>query len=121
MEQLVSELKKIIPFKDTVEIGDIVLIVAKEPQMLVYALVSEIVRDPVKRDEWWHLTMHILALPPRTVTWTLRTAQMSGQEIFTMDGEPRFMKAIALDLPKRQGKEPDSRKGRDAGPLRRIK
>ena len=44
MEKLVSDLKKIMAFKETVEVGDIVLLAAKKPQMLVYALVSDIVR-----------------------------------------------------------------------------
>ena len=45
MEKLVSELRQIVPFKDTTDIGDIVLIVSKEPQMLVYALVTGIEPD----------------------------------------------------------------------------
>jgi len=97
METLVSDLKKIVPFKDTVEIGDIVLIAAKKPQMLVYALISDIVRDDTKKEEWWHVSMHVLSLPLQKVTWTLRTEQMSGLEMFTMEGEERFMKAVVFD------------------------
>lgn len=98
METLVNDLKKLVPFKDTIEAGDIVLIAAKKPQMLVYGVVNDIVRDETKRDEWWHVSMHILSLPPRLVTWTLRTPQMTGLEIFTMDGEERFMKAVRVDM-----------------------
>jgi hypothetical protein len=94
MDKIVNDLKKLVPFKETIETGDIVLIAAKKPQMLVYALVSDILRDDTKRDEWWHVSMQILSLPPRKVTWILRTSQMTGQEIFTMDGEERFMKAV---------------------------
>ena len=32
--------------------------------------------------------------PPQKMTWTLRTEQFTGQEIFTMGGEERFIKAI---------------------------
>lgn len=97
MEKIVKDLKKLVPFKDTITTGDIVLIAAKKPQMLVYAVVGEIIRDDTKRDEWWHVNMNILSLPPREVTWTLRQEQMTGKEIFTMDGEQRFMKAVDFD------------------------
>ena len=100
MENIIKELEKLIQFKDTIEVGDLVLIVAKKPQMLVYGLVYDITRDESKRDEWWHVSMYFLSLPPRNVTWTLRTPQMTGVEIFTMEGEERFMKAVKLDIPK---------------------
>ena len=121
MEKLVSDLKKIVAFKDSVEIGDIVLLAAKKPQMLVYALVSDIVRDATKRDEWWHVSMYVLTLPPRKVTWILRTDQMTGQETFTMDGEERFMKAVVFDTKKRSGNDDVGENVTSMGPLRRIK
>jgi len=121
MDKIVADLKKLVPFKDTVVAGDIVLIAAKKPQMLVYALVQEIVRDDAKRDEWWHVSMHILALPPRKVTWTLRTPQMTGLEIFTMDGEERFMKAVDFGL-QTHAPGPKKQKKDEAKPgLRRVK
>lgn len=97
MEQLVAELKKILPFKETTTTGDIVLVAAKNPQMLLYAAVGDIVRDETRRDEWWHVTLHLLSIPMQTVVWTLRTAQFTGQEVFTMGGEGRFIKAIRLE------------------------
>jgi len=122
METLINDLKKLVPFKDTLAAGDIVLIAAKKPQMLVYALVADISRDETKRDEWWHVTMHILALPPTKATWTLRAPQMTGLEIFTMDGEERFMKAVSLDpkdrQPTKQKSKPEAGK---KSSLRRIK
>lgn len=96
MEKLVAELRQIIPFKDTTDIGDIVLIASKEPQMLVYALVTDITRDTTRKAEWWHLRLTFLAIPPQEITWTLRTMQMTGMEIFTMGGEERFVKAVNL-------------------------
>ena len=65
MEKIVKELKEIIPFKDTTDVGDIVLIAAKEPQMLVYAYVSSIERDDSRKDEWWHVALNVLSLPPQ--------------------------------------------------------
>lgn len=121
MEKLVSDLKKIVPFKDTVDIGDIVLIAAKKPQMLVYALVSDIIRDDTKKDDWWHISMHILSLPPQKVTWILRTEQMTGQEMFTMDGEERFMKALVFEPEKTHVKDVEKRKKGNKPSLRRIK
>jgi len=96
MEQLVSELKKLVDFKDTTDIGDIILIAAHDPQFLVFALVTDIERDPGRRDEWWHLHFSVLSIPIQKMTWTLRTPQMCGMEIFTMDGKERFVKAVNM-------------------------
>ena len=97
MEQLVAELKKILPFKETTVPGDLVVVVAKNPQMLLYALVGDIKRDETRKDEWWQVTLHLLSIPMQIVVWTLRTAQFTGQEIFTMGGEGRFIKAVRLE------------------------
>ena len=61
MDNIIKDLKKLVPFKDTLEAGDIVLIAAKKPQLLVYGVVSDIVRDDTKHDEWWFVNMHILS------------------------------------------------------------
>ena len=87
MQKLVEELKQLVTFKETTDIGDIVLIAAKEPQMLLYALVTDIERDTGRRDEWWHVHLSVLSIPVQQMTWTLRTQQLTGQEIFTMGSE----------------------------------
>ena len=51
-------------------------------------------RDYGKKEEWWQVSLQLLTIPPQKVAWTLRTAQFTGQEIFTMGGEERFIKAI---------------------------
>ncbi|OGQ96024.1 MAG: hypothetical protein A2521_14195 [Deltaproteobacteria bacterium RIFOXYD12_FULL_57_12] len=94
MENVVKELKKIVKFKDATVVGDIVLVAAKDPRMLAYALVTDIVRDDTKRDEWWFVTLQFLTVPIQKVAWILRTAQLTGMEIFTMDGAARFVKAV---------------------------
>ena len=99
MEKLVAELKQHVQFKDTTEVGDLVLLVAKEPQMLVYALVTGIEPDHSRKDEWWHVHMQVLSVPPQPLTWTLRVEQFTGREIFTMGGEDRFVKAVQFDVP----------------------
>jgi len=107
-------------FKDTTEPGDIALIAAKEPQMLLYAYISSIERDTSRKDEWWHVDLNVLSFPPQKMTWTLRTAQMTGMEIFTMGGEERFFKAVHFDKDKStQTKEKNENK--DKGFIKRIK
>ncbi len=96
MKNLVYQLKQIIPFKDTAEVGDVVLIAAKEPETLFYAVITNIERDPGRKDEWWILDFSLLSIPIRNMQWTLRLPQMTGVEIFTMDGKERFMKAVNL-------------------------
>lgn len=103
MEELIAELKEHVQFKDTTEAGDLVLLVAKEPQMLVYAMVTGIERDYSRKAEWWHLHMQILTVPLQPMTWTLRMEQFTGKEIFTMGGEERFVQAVKLDMPSRPG------------------
>ncbi len=98
MEKIIEELKGVVSFKDTTEVGDIVLIVAKEPQMLIYACITSIERDDSRKDEWWNIDLTVLSMPPQKMTWTLRTPQMTGMEVFTMGGEERFFKAVDLGM-----------------------
>lgn len=116
MEKIVAELKEIIRFKDTTQAGDVVLIAAKEPQMLVYAHVRSIEPDLSRKEEWWHVELSVLAIPPQNMTWTLRTPQMTGMEIFTMGGEERFFKAV--DLGKSAPSSPTDKKD---GFIKRVK
>ncbi len=103
MEKIAEELKKILPLKETTEVGDVVIIAAQEPQMLNYAIVNNIERDDSRKNEWWHVTMNLLTVPIQKVTWTLRTPQFTGQEIFTMGGHGRFIQAV--DIGKEKGKK----------------
>ena len=121
MEKFVTELKQIISFKNTTASGDIVLIAGKEPPMLVYALVTSIERDVGRKDEWWHVGMSMLTVPPQQITWTLRTLQMTGMEVFTMGGEERFIKAVdfgTIESPATGNTKKD--KGKSTG-LKRVK
>jgi hypothetical protein len=95
MEKLIAELKQMVRFKDSTDIGDLVLIVAKEPQIsALYALVTDIERDTSRKNEWWHVSLTLLSIPPQETIWTLRTPQLTGMEVFTMGGEERFVKAV---------------------------
>ena len=94
MESMVQELKKIIKFKETTAPGDLILVAVEKSKSVFYALVTDIVRDHTRRDEWWQLTMQVLSVPPQEVVWTLREPQFTGREIFTMAGDGRFMQAM---------------------------
>ena len=96
MKKLVEELKGLIKFKKTTDQNDIVLIAAKEPQMLFFAHVGVIERDSSRKEEWWHVPLTVLSIPLQKLTWTLRTEQMTGKEIFTMGGNERFVQAVDL-------------------------
>lgn len=96
LETMVKELKTILPFKDTTDLGDIILVVARNPQILQYGVVTDIVRDDSRKDEWWHMSFSFLTIPLQEATWTLRTEQMTGQEIFTMGGEERYVRALDI-------------------------
>lgn len=123
LEKLVEELKSITPFKHSTDIGDVVLIASEQPRLVLYAKVTSIERDPSKKEEWWHIGLTFLTVPLQNVIWTLRTAQMTGQEIFTMGGEKRFFQAVII------GREPAAEKESPKGPtsssqkgsLKRIK
>ena len=107
MEKIVEELHRIFRLKETTEEGDIVIIVAEKPQTLTYALVTGFERDSAKREEWWHVSMQLLTVPPQKVVWTLRTAQFTGKDIFTMGGEKRYIKAVDFAEP---GSDPKKEK-----------
>ncbi len=91
IEKIVTDLKNIFVFKESTQVGDIVLIVAEK---IMYALVTGIERDYAKKEEWWQVSLQLLTIPPQKTVWTLRAPQFTGQEIFTMGGEERFIKAI---------------------------
>ncbi|MBT8356119.1 MAG: hypothetical protein KJO60_16465 [Desulfofustis sp.] len=123
LEKLVEELKTITPFKDFTEVGDVVLIASEQPRLILYAKVISVERDPSKKEEWWHIGLTFLTVPLQNVIWTLRTAQMTGQEIFTMGGEKRFFQAVVIGT--ETPLAPDSPQGRKTsrqkGSLKRIK
>jgi len=99
MEKLVEELHKVFRLKSTTEEGDIVVVLTENPQTLTYAVVSGFERDTAKVNEWWHVTMQLVSVPPQQVTWTLRTPQFTGEDIFTMGGEKRYIKAVDFSEP----------------------
>ena len=75
LEKLVEEIKAVTPFKQTTEIGDVVLIASDQPRLILYGIVTSIERDQSKQDEWWHIGLSFLTVPLQNVIWTLRTAR----------------------------------------------
>jgi hypothetical protein len=105
IEKLVEELKAVIPFKNSTEKGDIVLVITQDPQVLLYGIVTGIERDTTKKEEWWNIGVNFFTVPLQKVVWTLRTDQMTGKEIFTMGGEKRFFKAVKMEPETDRNKE----------------
>ncbi len=124
MEELVAELKRLLTFKEDTNEGDLVVVAAREPQLLVYAVVGPIERDETRKDEWWHVTLHLLGMPIQTLVWTLREPQFTGQEIFTMGGNPHFIKAVSLPAafePAEEEKQPLAKKKGKISKLTKVK
>lgn len=122
MEKLIEELRTVIPFKKTTEVGDIVLVIAQDPQMLLYGQVSSIERDHSKRDEWWNIGLTFFTVPLQKVVWTLRTPQMTGSEVFTMGGEKRFFQAVEMSAAQNGEEIETDRQPRPQKPMiKRIK
>jgi hypothetical protein len=122
MDKIIEELHSLVRLKETTVPGDIVVIITEKPKSLIYARVFGFERDTNKRDEWWHVTMHLLSIPPQKIVWTLRTPQFTGQEVFTMGGEKHFIKAV--DFSSRSAdpqKTVDEEKPKDKPALRVIK
>ncbi|HER63069.1 MAG TPA: hypothetical protein ENO11_03735 [Desulfobacteraceae bacterium] len=116
MDTFVSELQKLVSFKDTTGAGDIVLIASRDPQMVVYALVTKIEPDRSRKESWWNVTMQILAVPPREVVWTLREPQFTGREIFSFGGIEHFMKAIRFQSASGSSPPPAAESKKKSGP-----
>jgi len=97
MESMVEELQYQVPFKETTEAGDMVLMLRENDDgrvSMVYARVMGFDRDNTKRDEWWHVHFVFLEVPPLPRTIILQTPHFTGQEIFTMGGRKVFIKAV---------------------------
>lgn len=76
----------------------------------MYAKVTDIERDPSRKDEWWQVHFSVLSIPIQETIWTLRTAQMTGMEVFTMGGEERFVKAVEFSTSKETSVPPVEKK-----------
>jgi hypothetical protein len=119
MEKLIQELQELVPCKETTDVGDIVLLVVEESKTAGYALVTGIERDRSRKDEWWEVHMQLLSIPPQPLVWTLRTPQFTGQELFTMGGKARFIKAVRFATNASPSSPPSEKK--ETGGLRLVK
>ena len=95
-ENRIKEFRDIIPFKDTIDIDDIVLFVL--PDIYFYGIVKKIERDNSKKIDWWHITWMTFTIPISKMVLILRNEQMTGKEEFTIDGQYRFFTPINTNM-----------------------
>ena len=95
-EKFINEIKLKIKLKTTLDINDVIIIIA--PDVLLFGIVTKIERDMSKKIDWWHVTFTTLSIPLQQMTIIMRTEQMTGQETFTMDGQYRFFSAIDINI-----------------------
>jgi len=126
MENAIEELKTRIRFKDTTNVGDVVLVVHEpmddqSPMGLTYAVVTGFERDTSKRDEWWYVRVSFLAIPPQEKVLILQQPHFTG-EIFTMGGKKVFIKALDFKTGEQPAQDdPTSGPGKSRGGLRVVK
>ena len=85
--------------------GDVILIYYQEKPS-VYARI-ELIEPDIKKD-WYQLTLLILSVPARTVTWILREEYINGAP-FTMGGTPMRLEEVKK-LPLEREREEDGGK-----------
>jgi len=102
---LVDRIRSRVAFKQTLNIGDLILTNCGE--MPIYALVSDI-RHNVDREapgKWWDIDLILLFLPPIKRRVTLNTEQLAGREQWITNGSERVFVPLDLDsIGKRQPK-----------------
>ncbi|MBW1722078.1 MAG: hypothetical protein JRJ78_08445 [Deltaproteobacteria bacterium] len=98
--------------------GDLVLIHYQE-KPAVYARIESIASD-VKKD-WYQVTLLLLTIPSRTITWILREEYINGVP-FTMGGQPVRLGEVKSPFTdkKTQKESPSTRKKPGEGPARVI-
>ena len=96
MGKLIEQVRSIMKFHTSPNIGNLVIIVNEPNKTSFYGRIQNFTRDHTKKDEWWEVEFLILTVPPIIITWKLRTPQFSGKETFTMNGEEIFIAPIDL-------------------------
>jgi len=99
-EKFINEIKLKIKLKTTLDINDVIIMIA--PDVLLFGVVTKIDIDMGKKIDWWHVTFTILSIPMQQMTVIMRTQQMTGQEIFTINGQYRFFSAVDINITKEE-------------------
>lgn len=81
----------------------------------IYARIEAIEPD-VKKD-WYQLTLLLLTIPTKTVTWILREEYIQGAA-FTMGGQAMRLEEVPPFRPERAAKEPPEEPKSKGGPAR---
>ncbi|MDY6823045.1 MAG: hypothetical protein SWH68_04490 [Thermodesulfobacteriota bacterium] len=84
--------------------NDIVLIYFEDEPM-IFARVEHITADHKK--DWFQVTLLVLGLPLKTVTWILREEYINGAE-FTMDGKKMRMEKVVSPVPSEKSEDKES-------------
>ncbi|MDR1677501.1 MAG: hypothetical protein LBS44_03820 [Deltaproteobacteria bacterium] len=102
VDQIVEELRLKVPFKATTNLGDVILMVRENEAGLVEIMFSRILglSPEIKhRQEWWHVDMVFLTIPLNYATLIVNADQLTGKEIFTINGRKVFLKAVDTESP----------------------
>ena len=100
------------PYRDMFKSGEVVLAYFDE-KPLFFARVEEVIADGKKG--WWQISLLILTVPLKLITWILNNDQMRGAG-FTMNRQPlrieRVESPMASDIKKSiKNKKEDSGEG----------
>ncbi len=87
--------------------GDVILVYYQEKPS-VYARI-ELIEPDMKKD-WYQLTLLILSIPARTVTWILREEYINGVP-FTMGGTPMRLEEVEKFPIERDREEEGEKRG----------
>ena len=99
-DKFIEEIKTKISLKSTLDINDIIVMIL--PDLMTFGVVTSIERDMMKKAEWWFVTFTTLSIPMKSITRILRTEQMTGQEVFTIDGKQHFFSAVDINITKEE-------------------
>lgn len=104
----IENLPLIMKKKDAIVENDLVLVHVEERPGF-FARVERI--GPDVKPKWWRVTMLVLAVPVKIITWILDDEQIRGAD-FTMGGTPiRIEKVIPPEIPDTE--TPDAEEGSD--------
>ena len=109
-DKFIEEIKTKISLKSTLDINDIIVMIL--PDLMTFGVVTSIERDMMKKAEWWFVTFTTLSIPMKSITRILRTEQMTGQEVFTIDGKQHFFSAVDINITKEEPVEPSKKKAK---------
>ena len=98
------------PYRDMFKTGEVVL-ARFEESPLFFARVEEVIADGKKG--WWQMSLLILTVPLKVITWILNDNQMRGAG-FTMNRQPLRIERVESPMDSEVEKPTENKKG-DSG------